>query len=343
MAADSVAAYASGPYGSAVGALLEPKNLPAVRPFGKSCRAVHPHDFKSLADNAVDALLSEFRHRCKESAQEQTTAAEFARLLSFIAALQRKFEIAVVTVNYDNILYRTLPGIETGFDPQTKRFNEKRIFERRVWPCMLHLHGSVHFDMPTTSNSDMHEIFWEPDINADFAQNAAGRGGSLLFKREGLVLPTSAIIAGYAKTMQILRRPFRTYYSELDRLVSECDALLLAGYGFGDDHLNIAFEQFREDSRHRPVAFIQKTARGEAPWGHPNFHGPIADAIQKTFRTNLEPMYSSVRTNVIRALNRLIDEREFARSTDPPLAIWHNGMLEACDYPDKVIAVLNGS
>ena len=52
-------------------------------------------------------------------------------------------------------------------------------------------------------------------------------------------------MAGYAKTVQLVRQPSRTYYSELDRLVTCCDAVLFAGYGFGDPDLNIAFENFR--------------------------------------------------------------------------------------------------
>jgi len=333
-------AYAR-PFGSALGALIEPRRLPAVQPYGAPARAVQPHDFKMVADHAVDALLSEFRRLCRDCEQAQT--AEFTRLQTFIAKLKEEFEIAVVTLNYDNVLYRSLFGIETGFDPQPPHhFREERIFERSTWPCMLHLHGSVHFDMPIAGP----DMVWQPNINAEFAQNAFGRGGEGLFNPEGLVLPASVIVAGYAKTMQILRRPFRTYYAELDRLAFECDALLIAGYGFGDQHLNIAFEKFRDHpraNRPRPVVLIERLNEGERWWSQESpAHYRLAQAIFGLFRTDPAPMYEyPIRHYGIRSLNNFIENMEFARLRDPPLAIWHNGMLEACNNATKVIEVLH--
>jgi len=333
------AAHPAGAYTAGLGALIEPKNLPAIRPFRGTPRAVNPHDFSFFGAMAVDGLLEEFRGRCKLAAQAKTR--EFECLQSFVAALQTRFEIAVVTVNYDNVLYRTLLGIETGFDHRTRRFNERRIFERKTWPCMLHLHGSVHFDMPVPNGPDMHEIVWQPDINATFAQNAAGRGSELQFTPEGAGFPTSAIVAGYGKTTQILRRPFRTYYSELDRLVSQCDAVLIAGYGFGDAHLNIAFEQFR-DARRRPVVLIHKANKGDAPWGWPDVHGPIAKAIIHTFHTEVKSTFQSYGNGIFVTVDNLLEGKDFATSnnSDTPLAVWYNGILQACENPEKVIAVL---
>jgi hypothetical protein len=195
------AAHPAGAYTAGLGALIEPKNLPAIRPFRGPPRAVNPHDFSFFGAMAVDGLLEEFRGRCKLAAQAKTK--EFECLQSFVAALQSRFEIAVVTVNYDNVLYRALPGIETGFDHRTRRFNERRIFERKTWPCMLHLHGSVHFDMPVSNGPDMHEIVWQPDVNATFAQNAAGRGGQLQFTPEGAGFPTS-------RSSQVMAKPHKS-------------------------------------------------------------------------------------------------------------------------------------
>ena len=237
----------------------------------------------------------------------------------------------VVTLNYDNIFYRTLPDIETGFDPNDRRFYEGRIFGRKTWPCMLHLHGSVHFDMPTPSTSDVHEIFWEPDINANFSSNAFGRNEQ--FTAEGVEFPTSVIVAGYGKTTQISRRPFRTYYSELDRLVWGCDAVLFAGYGFGDQHVNDAFKRFRDDRR-RPVAIVVK--RDNLALDGDN--NAVAKAVVHTFDTNLGSMgYSLACKQYLR------NQREFEINKDPkkPLGVWYFGMSEACDNPDKVVAVLD--
>jgi hypothetical protein len=329
-------AFPAGAYTSALGALIKAKKLPDINRDGVRF-TVSQHQLGILSRMAIDALLTEIRERCRRSIE--ANAAEFARLRSFMTALQTAFEIAAVTLNYDNILYRALPGIETGFHPTTGRFHEERIFGRTAWPCILHLHGSVHFDMPTPPTTpEMHEIFWNPDINATFAQNAFGRSSE--FYPEGADFPTSVIIAGYGKTMQILRRPFRTYYSELDRLVSECDAVLLAGYGCGDEHVNIAFERFR-DARRRPVAMIQLAKKGDLVPGWAEVRSPVAKMVVHTFRTELRAMLGEA-TDFLPTVDRLLEMKEFqiSNNCDTRLGVWYNGLLEACDNPGKVIAVL---
>ena len=103
---------------------------------------------------------------------------------------------------------------------------------------------------------NLHEIVWRQDLlkAASLRRNAVGRSG--VYTTEGTIFPQSVIVAGYGKTQQILRRPFRSYYSEVDRLVSGSDCLLcLKRYGFADDHLNAALNSYR-DSRNRPVVIV---------------------------------------------------------------------------------------
>jgi hypothetical protein len=332
------AAFPAGVDTSALGAVIEPRQLPDVVFFGRKRERVDQDVFRNFGNSAVDTLLCAFRDQCKVIERHKKN--EFARLISLMNALQAEFDIAVATLNYDNIVYRALPGIETGFDPKTGRFHARRIFERLAWPCMLHLHGSVHFDMPLPKTGDMHEIHWQSDINAEFAQNAAGR--SARANREGAYFPTSAIVAGYGKTTQILRQPFRTYYSEPDRLVARCDAVLFAGYGFGDAHLNIGFEQFR-DNRRRKVAIIghaendAMTISG-ADLGDDN---PLITTILSTFKTDYRHMrwlgHNAPAT--VEALKRA-QEFEICSKPGTPLAFWYNGLLSACDNAGKVIAQL---
>jgi hypothetical protein len=329
------AAYPAGAHTSALGALIQAQWFPDVLEFGKPKR-VGRNVLHHLANIAVDAIAEGFRERC--IATEKSNVVEFARLSRFVAALRSEFDVAVVTLNYDNVMYRGFRGIETGFDTGTGEFQEERILGRSEWPCMLHLHGSVHFDMPTSAGCDLHEIFWEPNINAKFAQNAGGRSSRAY--PEGADFPTSVVVAGYGKTTQILRRPFRTYYSELDRLVSNCEALLFAGYGFGDPHLNIAFERFR-DARRRPIVIL-----GFANKGTPNLQGAdqdsqIAISIVHTLRTDLRSM-SSLGYKIPDVVDDLLDAEEFevSSNSDTPLSMWYNGMLAACDNASKVIAKL---
>src|ERR1700733_5585115 len=246
------AAFPAGRFTSALGAFVSPKPLPDVSWFGGCQRKPVGSDLlREFGHFLVDSLLDEFRNRCRTVASEK--AAELAKMDAVFTALRNSFDIAVVTLNYDDIIYRSAPGLETGFDGNGT-FIAERLIERPAWPCILHLHGSVHFDMRENARDfRLHEIHWTDNLHGQFNQNAAGR--SSFHSVEGTDFPTSSIVAGYGKTTQILRRPFRTYFAEVDRLVSECDAALFLGYGFSDIHLNLAFENFR-DARRRPVAVI---------------------------------------------------------------------------------------
>ena len=258
--------------------------------------------------------------------------------------LGKEFDISVVTLNYDDVVYRAAPRLETGFD-SGGRFVDDRIAQRHAWPCILHLHGSVHFDMRDDHADFMgfgglHDIHWQDNLDGQFHQNAEGRSSFVTV--EGTDFPTSAIAAGYGKTTQILRRPFRTYFAEVDRLVGGCDAVLFLGYGFSDIHLNLAFERFR-DARRRPVVVIDfanddaMTAGGvEMSDRH-----QTASRVSGLLRTNQRSMtwLGHVAPDTVAAL-KAAQEFEISSDPDTPLAIWYNGMLAACDNADKVLARL---
>lgn len=336
----TAAAYPAGAYTSALGALITANKLPDVSFFSKQAQLVGSNTLHDLGNASVDAIIEQFRSACLTS--QHTKVAEFAQLQTLVAALQADFEIAVVTLNYDDVMYRAFPGIETGFDPATGKFDEHRILNRSEWPCMLHLHGSVHFDMPlpTAPTDDLHEICWQANLSAQFQQNASGRSSRKY--AEGADFPTSVIVAGYGKTSQILRRPFRTYYSELDRLVSDCDAALFAGYGFGDVHLNMAFETYR-DRRRRPIAVIgyapdDAMTMGGADLGDLN---PMITTLIHTLRTDFGSMRALGHSapDTVQAL-KAAQEFEVSTNSDTRLALWYNGMIAACANAAKVVAQL---
>jgi len=330
-----VTAYPAAIHTSALGALIAPQILPDVLEFGRDAKTAGRQELRSLAAFSVDAILKEFRGCCKTVATSK--ASEFSRLERFVTALQAEFDIAVVTLNYDNVMYRAFPDIETGFEPASGQFQEGRILARTGWPCMLHLHGSVHFDMPTprAGGHNIHEVHWQPDIDATFAANAFGRNPQATL--EGPDFPTSVLVAGYGKTSQILRRPFRTYYSEVDRLVSACDAVLFTGYGFGDVHLNQAFSQFR-DGRRRPVVILGFAQPGTMTLSGADPDNQVARAVVHDLHTDLRSM-TWLGYGHPDLVDDLLDAREFEVSGDAatPLSVWYNGMLEACDNAKKFI------
>jgi SIR2-like domain len=212
---------------------------------------------------------------------------------------------------------------------------------RPTWPCILHLHGSVHFDMRDDYNAFMgygglHDIHWQADLSGQFQQNAEGR--SPFSTAEGPDFPTSSIVAGYGKTTQILRRPFRTYYAEIDRLVVACDAVMFLGYGFSDIHLNLAFEKFR-DSRRRPavvVDFADDNAMNANGLEWSDKHQTVSSVLGllQTHKSSMTSFGHATPNTVARL--KAAREFEISNNPDTPLAIWYNGMLAACDNIDKV-------
>lgn len=330
------AAYPAGADTSSLGALINPVGMPDVLFMGRQQRSVGVDLLQDVGNAAVDALVTELRKKCIDSVTARAT--QFAQLRALLTVLQEAFEISIVTLNYDNILRRALSGLETGFDDKGE-FDERRLFNRKEWSCLLHLHGSVHFDQVVSAN-DLHEIHWQDDLSAAFQSNAGGRSGHT--STEGATFPTSIIVAGYGKTTQILRRPFRTYYSELDRLVASCDALLFAGYGFGDVHLNTAFETFRDD-RNRPVTVISFARPGDMNMCGDTFgeYNPLIDTLIKTFRTDQGSM-TALGSNTPDTVDELLKASEFETSNNPstPLALWYGGLMAACGHAQKVLESL---
>jgi hypothetical protein len=150
---------------------------------------------------------------------------------------------------------------------------------------------------------------------------------------EGTAYPTSIFVAGYGKTQQILRQPFRTYFAQVNRLIHEADSLLFIGYGFGDLHLNAAFSEVRD--RHRPAVVIDWADDNEDPL--PFRRDAWTYNLFKTLPGNAHRMSSLGRTvpamiSDLKAAN----EVECSYDTNYPLAVWYNGLLAACKNVSKL-------
>ena len=323
--------FPNGARTSPIGAFADPVAFPVIRGLGGT-KLLDQDDLRQLGSALTDILITHFRGLCRGLDPAKTPQVDLMR--SLFAALSADHDVAVVTLNYDDVIWRCLPTLETGFAADGT-FEAGRLLNRTDWPCFLHLHGSVHFDM-AGRGGDLHAITWQDDLNAPFQQNAAGRNG--VQTTEGLIFPQSAIVAGYGKTQQILRRPFRTYYSELDRLVDQSDALLCLGYGFADDHLNAALEGYR-DRRRRKVALIDFAQDGETSAAGARFDPERAlNTAMMTFRNDANAM-SALGYTAPMDVRDLKAAQAFDQSIDPdtPLAVWYGGMLQACRHSGEIL------
>lgn len=312
-----------------INAFLSLRDFPAIMScYGE--RPVNRNDLMELGSLLVDSLINEFRQRCLNVDQHSTY---FNSFRNFIRCLRQDFDVAFISLNYDNLVTQACAELFTGFDPETGFFHPERVCERSDWDLIYQIHGSVYFDM-LGANLDMHRIRRNADLSGRFSQNSSGR--NFQYTPEGIPLPTSVIVAGYGKSFQIQRLPFRTYYSQLDRMVQQSDAFLFIGYGFGDLHLNNCFHDVRRGPVARPVVVITYSNDNE-------------DDMDRWYRN----LWTAVPYNGFEMGRRnhsatpfiaeLIENREFEVSRNPsyPLAIWHGGFMEACNHYNLIRDELN--
>jgi len=313
-------------------ALLTANPLPDIHHFNRNLRAVDGDVTRQLALEMVDAIVEEVI--AKSASAHTTKSSEIRRLQNFLDALSAEFDIGVVTLNYDDIFEQARPDLFTGFDA-SGHFNPMSVFARSNWNFIYHPHGSIHFGMTGTPH-DMHAITWDPSPSASHTSSSSGR--STQDSMEGIDFPTSPIIAGYGKTTQSLRQPFRTYFAQTNRLVHEADGLLFLGYGFGDFHLNMALSEVR--NRPRPTVVVDWAPDNQDPL-HLRMDSWAVN-LCRTLPVNATSMVARG-TSAPADIKELKATNEFEVSDNPslPLAVWYGGFLNACDHPAKVIANLS--
>lgn len=288
-------------------------------------KPVDGNDLRRLCSHLIDNLTDEFRLRCKAARNENPD--KFLEFAGFINQLNNDFDVAFITLNYDNLITQACPNLFTGFDTITGSFEASSVYERNGWGLIYHLHGSVHFDMQGDS-SDMHAIVWNPDLTSTFRQNSFGRNSQ--GTSEGIYIPTSVIVAGYGKTNQIQRVPFRTYYSKIDEIASQAETFLFLGYGFNDYHINNSLRSIRHGNTKKPVVIVDWASNDQDPMQFR--HDEWSYNLCKTIPVNASEMASRAYKNIAPDISTLKANNEFEVSNNPkyPLSVWYGGFIEAC-------------
>ena len=308
--------------------LLQPNSLPKVKePNGKIVDGGSV--LGRLSTSLIDEVFVKFTEYSNKAAEEKSN--EIGRLTAFLDDLRKEFEIGIFTLNYDNLFTQACPDLYTGFDASNGIFQPRSIFNRQNWEFIYHLHGSIHFSMHQTLH-DLHEIKWVGCLDGYNHRQAVGRNPQTSL--EGPEYPTSGIIAGYGKTHQLLRQPFRTFYSQLDRHICEADSFLFLGYGFGDIHLNSAFYGVR--AQPRPTVIVDWAEDKQDclqhrmdEWSYNLFKTIPTNSCEMSAEGRRAPvMISELKTN---------KAFEVSHNPDYPLAVWYSGMLEACNNSSEII------
>ena len=305
------------------------KELPKINSSTEE-KFVDGNDLRQLCSLLVDKLLTEFRERCKTSKEDNKEKENFDHFTKFINQLSNDYDVAFITLNYDNLISQANPDLFTGFKADGS-FDPVSVYEKSDWGLIYHLHGSVHFDMQLEP-LNMHAIKWT-DLNSAFSGNSSCR--NYQDTSEGISMPTSVIVAGYGKTNQIQRVPFRTYYSKIDEIARKADAFLFMGYGFNDFHLNNSLHMIRDGVPSKSIVIIDWAEDNQDPmqFRHDDWANNLCNAIRVNAREMTTKQYSIAPR--IKDLKKN-EEFEISKNSDYPLSIWYGGFIEACKNYNKI-------
>jgi hypothetical protein len=152
----------------------------------------------------------------------------------------------------------------------------------------------------------------------------------------GYASPASPIIVGYAKAEKIGDPPYRTYYSELARLVYNSEALLILGHslGLGDTHLREAFTGYN-DARKRRVVVVDY-ASGKVDESSTAARAMSIFGCGAGYQDWLASHSAGCRVNELKAAL----EFDHCMSEGCGVSLWYGGMLDACNNAERIVAEL---
>lgn len=290
-----------------LGAFCNSNEFPE-RCIGKKIVKLGYFDFYHEADVLVAKLLDEIRVKCVMLPSEK-----LAKLKRLLEKLNESFDLSFVNLNYDNILYQSIPlKMETGFDHDGK-FDPHKILYNRNWNFFYHLHGSVNFYYADTKYG--YEIRFVNDFTQEkvVSSNRTFRG--LKETTEGFPVLSRPIIVGYGKAWQIQREPYLFYYNDLARRVDEADKILFIGYSFGDLHLNNLIQMSLKHRKKKKIVILDYTEQLD---GFCSRYDHWTDAVGRT-------LHIFPRDFDVCSTRELTDLRPFEKTHNETVSISYKG------------------
>lgn len=153
-------------------------------------------------------------------------------LIEFIDCLRIDGSLKLYSTNYDRNIPQLIEGVFhegfSGNEKNSKGYNPHDVLAGQNL-CFYNLHGSIFH------KHDFHEGFIiSDDINPQLVGTGHNRD------QESRVMLNEEIITGLNKASGILRSPFSEYYHRFYQDCMESDVIIVAGYSFGDTHINNA-------------------------------------------------------------------------------------------------------
>ena len=277
------------------------------------------------------ALAKHLRRQCLELDKDLPL---LGQLNSFLGELQEWFDLGIYNLNYDSIIRTTWRESWTGFD-NSGEFNAAHVLQRANWGFQYQLHGSVHHSI--VGEHARPRIVWLENLQGQFIDFAPGPTDM----SEGFKwTPVTTLVAGGHKLEHLLSDPFHTLHSAFVRHAHEADAFLIAGYGFGDMHVNRAlrntFQKYVGMPKSAPRVVVLEKSRPNRPESqrlasHDFWVFEMTHAFKTTFSDG-----SGFPSDSNRTVARCIEQRKFEEDANRRVAIWHGGFEEAISCPGTI-------
>ena len=252
--------------------------------------------------------------------------------------LQDRFQLGVYNLNYDTVAHTAWPEAFNGFN-SFGYFDPLRVSRRNEWGFVYHLHGSVHHCIEHQIAKPW--ITWKSNLDGLFVDSGIP---PVDMAQQFKPIPLTTLIAGGFKLDQLLADPYQTFYSALIRHVQEADSILIAGYGFGDLHVNRAiqnrFERTYDDRSSPQVVVLEKSHPERFYTGRLEINQFWSYELKHTLKTTFADDIGYPTENCS-TVEHLIANGEFETDRKHRVAIWHGGFREAVSVIDKIIEWLS--
>jgi len=218
------------------------------------------------ASEQVFRVLHHEVDAASQSAADRSQWGAFARLLK---QLNAAFDLHIMTLNYDDLVERALDwgGAEQGFNVvRGQAAAEFVAFDKP--PRLMHLHGGVNLgyskDEKDPRDFNFHELFWfrtSSEARESWEQMSRSQSSSQAL-RHTIIGP---FITGMQKADKLQIEPYETLGRHVANLLAAHPRLLVAGFGFGDHHVNsLIYKMKRIHQGHRRVAIVDFERPGTA-------------------------------------------------------------------------------
>lgn len=288
-----------------------------------------------LNDQATALLQNLSRFMRGKSAALDTTSSNFLRFRALAEALRNSFEIGIYNLNYDTVALNAFKGLFYGFTT-AGLFDAAAVHTRTSWDFIYHLHGNVHHSLS--------DVFGETIKWQDLASPSDdGRSGlSPQELSQGKSFPRTTLIAGGFKLDQLLIEPYQSFYSSLVRHAASADAILIAGYGFGDEHVNRVLRnrlRAAEPLQRPPVAVATYSDDKTGPMQIRN------DSWAHSLKTALQILDDFVEPGHVAPpiISDLRRQRGFEVAPKSRVAIWHGGFPDVYDRANDLMKWMSGN